>query len=251
MNNYFVMTNRNENGSMVLWVFCTSDVDGSCAIKFVFETCVRIWLQILHGTMGWAKWWCAVLHLCFLLGKDRPGTGTLLYRCLKETYQSVLISVFQPQGLPVSTLSRSSLADGLVSFRFPVCSCSSHRSLIDSYSYHRRGNHETGGTWKQGALEEDLEDLNAVVAYLQSKYGYKIELVVGHSRGSLVGFRWISTTEIGRKVPAFINVSGRYRMWVSIPKEASNILLCSANTISLTPIFFSISSQTISKENTG
>ncbi|KAF5360838.1 hypothetical protein D9756_004961 [Leucocoprinus leucothites] len=77
-----------------------------------------------------------------------------------------------------------------------------------------RGNHETGGTWKQGALEEDLEDLNAVIAYLKSTYGYEIELVVGHSRGSLVGFRWISTTEVGRKVPAFVNVSGRYRMRV-------------------------------------
>lgn len=216
-NNHFMMTNRNENGSMVLWVFCTSD--GSCAIKFVFETCVRIWLQILHGTMGWANWWCAVLHLCFLLGKDCPGIGTPFHHCLKETDQSILISVFQPQGLPVSTSSRASLADGLVSFRFPVCSCSFHHSLIDSYPYCRRGNHETGGTWKQGALEEDLEDLNAVVAYLQSKYGYKIELVVGHSRGSLVGFRWISTTEIGRKVPAFINVSGRYRMWVSMKSQ--------------------------------
>lgn len=143
----------------------------------------------------------------------------------------------QPQGLSVSTSSRPSPTDGLVSIRFPVCSCSSHRSLIDSYPYYRRGNHETGGTWKQGALEEDLEDLNVVVAHLQSKYSYKIELVVGHSRGSLVGFRWISTTEIGKKVPAFINVSGRYRMGVSIFKEVSNILPCSTNAISLSPIF--------------
>lgn len=78
-----------------------------------------------------------------------------------------------------------------------------------------RGNHETGGTWKQGALEEDLEDVNVVVAHLKSTYGYEIELVVGHSRGSLVGFRWIASTEDGRKVPAFVNVSARYRMRVS------------------------------------
>lgn len=94
-----------------------------------------------------------------------------------------------------------------------------HRLLMDSFRFDFRGNHETGGTWKQGALEEDLEDLNAVVAYLKSKYSYEIELVVGHSRGSLVGFRWISTTETGRKVPAFINVSGRYRMRVSISRH--------------------------------
>jgi len=226
---------------MVLWNFCTSD--GPCAIKFVFETCVRIWLQILHGTMGWANWWCAVLHLCFLLDKDRPGIGTPFHHCLKETDQSILILVFQPQGLPVSTSSRASLADGLISFRFPVCFCSFHHSLIDSYPYYRRGNHETGGTWKQGALEEDLEDLNAVVAYLQSKYGYKIELVVGHSRGSLVGFRWISTTETGRKVPAFINVSGRYRMWVSMKSQ----ILCCAPQIPFRSLqfFLSISSVAV------
>ncbi|KAJ3559594.1 hypothetical protein NP233_g11227 [Leucocoprinus birnbaumii] len=95
------------------------------------------------------------------------------------------------------------------------------RLPMDSFRFDFRGNHETGGTWKQGALEEDLEDLNAVVAYLTSTYGYEIELVVGHSRGSLVGFRWISTTEVGRKVPAFVNASGRYRMRVSFSRKAN------------------------------
>lgn len=84
------------------------------------------------------------------------------------------------------------------------------------YLYQIRGNHETGGTWKQGALDEDLEDVDAVVAYLKSTYGYEIELIVGHSRGSLVAFRWIASTENGRKVPAFVNVSARYRMRVGL-----------------------------------
>ncbi|XP_006462461.1 hypothetical protein AGABI2DRAFT_72188 [Agaricus bisporus var. bisporus H97] len=88
------------------------------------------------------------------------------------------------------------------------------RLPFDSFRFDFRGNHETGGTWKQGAFHDDLEDIDAVVSYLKAKYGYEIELIVGHSRGSLVAFRWISTTEEGRKVSAFINVSARHRMRV-------------------------------------
>jgi alpha-beta hydrolase superfamily lysophospholipase len=82
--------------------------------------------------------------------------------------------------------------------------------------FHLSGNHETGGIWKQGALDEDLVDLQVVVDFLKQTYGYVIELLVGHSRGSVVAFRWISTTEDGRKVSAFVNASGRYRMAVRV-----------------------------------
>ena len=87
--------------------------------------------------------------------------------------------------------------------------------------YHLSGNHETGGIWKQGALDEDLVDLQAVVDYLKQTYGYVIELLVGHSRGSIVAFRWLSTTEDGRKVSAFVNASGRYRMAVRVTPPPS------------------------------
>ena len=88
----------------------------------------------------------------------------------------------------------------------------------DTHFYHDNlsGNHETGGIWKQGALDEDLVDLQAVVDYLKQTYGYVIDLLVGHSRGSIVAFRWLSTTEDGRKVSAFVNASGRYRMAVRV-----------------------------------
>lgn len=59
-----------------------------------------------------------------------------------------------------------------------------------------------------------MVDLQAVVDFLKSTYGYVIELVVGHSRGSIVALKWLSATEDGRKVPAFVNASGRYRMAV-------------------------------------
>lgn len=78
----------------------------------------------------------------------------------------------------------------------------------------RRGNHESGGTWRQGALAEDLDDLNLVVQWLKETFGYFIDLVVGHSRGSIVAMRWLCTSEDGRKCGAFVNASGRYRMEV-------------------------------------
>ncbi|KAF7422324.1 hypothetical protein PC9H_010480 [Pleurotus ostreatus] len=86
------------------------------------------------------------------------------------------------------------------------------RLPIDSFRFDFRGNHETGGTWKQGAIHEDIEDLLLVVEHLKKTYGYVVDLVVGHSRGSIVGFHWISHYPDGRSVSAFVNASGRYRM---------------------------------------
>ncbi|KAG5353895.1 hypothetical protein C0989_000138 [Termitomyces sp. Mn162] len=57
------------------------------------------------------------------------------------------------------------------------------------------GNHETAGTWRQGAMMDDLVDLMVVVDYLKSTYGYVIDLVVGHSRGAMTAIRWICTTD--------------------------------------------------------
>lgn len=85
---------------------------------------------------------------------------------------------------------------------------------------HCSGNHESGGEWNYGGLTDDLEDIQTVADYLSTTYGYTIKLVIGHSRGSMVSFRWLSTTQDGRNVPAFVNISGRYRMTVSIPTFA-------------------------------
>jgi len=86
------------------------------------------------------------------------------------------------------------------------------RLPFDSFRFDFRGNHETGGTWKQGALDEDVDDVSAVADYLQTTYGYVIDMLVGHSRGSIVGFRWICTHKEGKNVTAYVNISGRYRM---------------------------------------
>lgn len=86
-----------------------------------------------------------------------------------------------------------------------------HLSLVGG-----RGNHETGGSWSIGGMAEDVEDVKAVVAYLASKRGYRVVLVIGHSRGSIVGMRWAADTVEGHGLLGFVNVSARKRMAVSL-----------------------------------
>ncbi|KAL5524639.1 hypothetical protein ACEPAF_9779 [Sanghuangporus sanghuang] len=90
---------------------------------------------------------------------------------------------------------------------------------LDSFRFDFRGSHETGGVWNMGALDEDLEDLRIVVQYLQKTFGYVVDVIVGHSRGSLVAMRWLSTTEEGKRVRGFVNVAGRHRMEVTVARK--------------------------------
>lgn len=93
-------------------------------------------------------------------------------------------------------------------------------AFIDLTSRHPgRGNHETPGTWRQGGPADDVEDLCAVVDYLKVNFGYVVDMLVGHSRGALVAFRWICTAEDGKNVSSFVNVAGRYRMGVGAKKK--------------------------------
>jgi len=57
-----------------------------------------------------------------------------------------------------------------------------------------------------------VEDVRVVVAYLIQEYGYKIDLLVGHSRGSVVAIRWLCTSDEGKNVGGFVNMAGRYKM---------------------------------------
>ncbi|EIN12490.1 ectomycorrhiza-regulated esterase [Punctularia strigosozonata HHB-11173 SS5] len=86
------------------------------------------------------------------------------------------------------------------------------RLPLDSFRFDFRGNHETPGTWNTGALAEDVEDLQVVADYLIKEFGYVIDLLVGHSRGSIIGYRWVCTAEEAKTVRGFVNCSGRYRM---------------------------------------
>lgn len=82
---------------------------------------------------------------------------------------------------------------------------------IDSFRFDFRGNHESTGPLMMSNFEDDQEDLQTVAKYLAGR-GYAVVLVVGHSRGSFGGFKWLCSTPEGRQLRGFVNVSGRYRM---------------------------------------
>ena len=69
-----------------------------------------------------------------------------------------------------------------------------------------------------GGFEDDYRDICSAVAYLTNKFGYVIDLVVGHSRGSVAAMRWVCLSEEGQGVRGFVNASGRYRMRVSVTR---------------------------------
>ncbi|KAI0670857.1 alpha/beta-hydrolase [Trametes maxima] len=88
------------------------------------------------------------------------------------------------------------------------------RLPLDSFRFDFRGNHETSGPWQFGRFSNDVEDLEVVVEYLSKSFGYVVDLVVGHSRGSVVSLLWICKHREGsaKSVRGYVNVSGRYRM---------------------------------------
>ncbi|KAI0262718.1 Alpha/Beta hydrolase protein [Gloeopeniophorella convolvens] len=88
------------------------------------------------------------------------------------------------------------------------------RLPLDNFRFDFRGLHESGGTWGYAGFANEVQDLRAVVAYLARTYGYVVDLVIGHSRGSIVAIHWLCTSAEGRQVGAFVNVSGYYRMEV-------------------------------------
>ncbi|GJJ15745.1 hypothetical protein Clacol_010023 [Clathrus columnatus] len=74
------------------------------------------------------------------------------------------------------------------------------------------GNHETGGPWNVSEFDNDIADIRTVVAFLSTELGYTVDMVVAHSRGAIVAFKWISSTPEGQRVSYFVNCAGRHRM---------------------------------------
>lgn len=67
-----------------------------------------------------------------------------------------------------------------------------------------------------GAFSEDVEDIQTVTEYLARELGYVIDIVIGHSKGSVAGMRWASTSPQASSLRGFVNISGRYRMEASL-----------------------------------
>lgn len=88
---------------------------------------------------------------------------------------------------------------------------------LDSFRFDFRANGETPGTWSMGNLADDVEDLVAVVDYLRTKLEYTVEIIIGHSRGGLVGFAWFAkhcpdVLPPSLRIPFFVGVSARFNM---------------------------------------
>lgn len=59
-------------------------------------------------------------------------------------------------------------------------------------------------------------DIHVVVEYLTKELGYVVDLLVGHSRGSVTGMMWLCQYPAqSATVRGYANVSGRYRLYVS------------------------------------
>ncbi|KAI0632087.1 alpha/beta-hydrolase [Trametes polyzona] len=85
---------------------------------------------------------------------------------------------------------------------------------LDSFRFDFRGNHETPGPWHFGRFTNDILDLEVVVDHLTKEFGYIVDMVVGHSRGSVVGMLWLCKHREGaaKNARSFVNVACRYRM---------------------------------------
>ncbi|KZO90154.1 ectomycorrhiza-regulated esterase [Calocera viscosa TUFC12733] len=91
---------------------------------------------------------------------------------------------------------------------------------LDTFRFDFRSNARSPGpSWQYAGFAADVADVHAAAAYLRERFGYRIVLVVGHSRGSVVGLRWVceDTTErrargLEGEVKGYANVSGRWRM---------------------------------------
>ncbi|KZT60634.1 alpha/beta-hydrolase [Calocera cornea HHB12733] len=90
---------------------------------------------------------------------------------------------------------------------------------LDTFRFDFRSNGRSPGpSWQYAGFLADVEDVRAVAEYLRGM-GYRVVLVVGHSRGSVVGMRWACEDARARRergldaeVRGFANISGRWRM---------------------------------------
>lgn len=87
---------------------------------------------------------------------------------------------------------------------------------IDSFRFDFRANHETPGDWDMARFENDVHDMDVVLAYLREKLSYELDLLVGHSRGSLIGWSWMA--ERSKQYNSafgpilWVSLGGRWRM---------------------------------------
>ncbi|CAG8465448.1 5073_t:CDS:10 [Funneliformis caledonium] len=79
---------------------------------------------------------------------------------------------------------------------------------FDNFRFDFRGNGESDGLPKFFKLQDDVEDIDTVVRYLESELGYKLYAAIGHSKGS--NSILLYACYVNRNIPHIINLSPRY-----------------------------------------
>ena len=64
---------------------------------------------------------------------------------------------------------------------------------MDSFRYDLRGEGESSGEWRLGDMDECIADICEVVEMLQARFDYRVDLVVGHSKGSILLTAYLAT----------------------------------------------------------
>merc|ERR1712093_939166 len=67
-----------------------------------------------------------------------------------------------------------------------------------------------GWEWHMARIQRDVEELKTVIAYLEKTYGYKVGLLVGHSKGALASYQYLC--QVPDPPRLYVNLSGRYDM---------------------------------------
>lgn len=81
---------------------------------------------------------------------------------------------------------------------------------FDSFRFDFSGNGESEGFIQWGHFERDIEDIDAAVKLMRQERGYLLDTVIGHSRGALSVFKYVTLNPDGFR--CLVNVAGRQIM---------------------------------------
>lgn len=94
---------------------------------------------------------------------------------------------------------------------------------IDSLRFDFRGNADSplleGQEWDMAGFHEDCRDLDAVVEWMEEEYGYQVEAIIGHSRGSLIGWKWMSEAYGDDNAQGDGAVDDEERRWIQTRRQ--------------------------------
>ncbi|WFD36099.1 dTMP kinase [Malassezia cuniculi] len=118
------------------------------------------------------------------------------------------------RGRPLAIIVHGAMAHKNAIFYKPIAQGLS----IDSFRCDFRGEGEAPGTWCMSDMVDWISDIHAVVEHLTTEFGYRVELFVGHSKGSFSMNGYLATHCVPG-APQYqppprlvVSIAGRYRM---------------------------------------